>query len=150
MNRVRTALAVGALLIAAGCGGGSSSDGSDKAATKPTSKALGNVSSVVALRDALIAAGYDCPSWKQDNIVKLAAESGSCDDDSVLSTFASDSDLQAQLDTTRALNQMSVDANVQPTPVLVGPNWMFSAPEAGEYASEVGGTVVSPPTAKDN
>lgn len=139
MNRIGTGLAVVALLMASACGGGSGGD--KKAASKPTQEDLGSVSSVVELRDALVAAGYECANWEQDDLVDLAAESGSCDDESVLSTFASQGDLQAQLDTFRGLDGMFKDADIEPEPILVGPNWIFTAPDADGYAAKLGGTI---------
>src|SRR4051794_40526278 len=54
--------------------------------------------SVEALKDAAVAAGLPCPAWVQDNAVEAAAESGTCSDDSVLSTYATDADLQFALE----------------------------------------------------
>lgn len=145
--RLWVALVAGVALLSLGaCGGGeSASDEATPARTTPTHEDLGNVSSVVELRDALVKAGYECPNWQQDNKVKLAAESGTCDDASVLSTFASEGDRQAQLDTFSAMDELFADADVEQDPILVGPNWMFRAPGADTFASALGGTVVGPP-----
>ncbi|MRK01767.1 hypothetical protein GEV27_09555 [Aeromicrobium sp. S22] len=75
----------------------------------------------------------------------LAAESGSCNDSDVFSTFAWEGDLQAQLDVGREMDGMLTDADVEPNTHLVGPNWIFSAPTAGDYADKIGDTIVGPP-----
>lgn len=136
-----------ALVLLSACGGSGepSVSGKTTAAAEPTREDLGSVSSVTELRDALVAAGYECPNWDQSNVVDLAAESGSCSDSDVLSTFASPGNLQDQLDTSRGMDQMSIDAGLKPDPSLVGPNWIFRSPDAGAYADELGGTVVGPP-----
>lgn len=135
-------IAMAAALLLAGCGG--EADAKDAPKAPPASSELGTISSVIELRDALVAAGYDCPTWTQDNVVKLAAESGSCDDSSVLSTFASEGDRQAQLDIDKGMSDMLSDADIEEDPTLVGPNWMFKSPEASKYASKLGGTIVGP------
>lgn len=148
--RIGLGIASVALAVLSACGG-SGGDEAGTAATEevaPTESAprdLGSVSSVTELRDALVEAGYDCPNWDQSNVVDLAAESGSCSDADVLSTFASPANLQDQLDTSRGMDQMSIDAGLEPDPSLVGPNWIFRSPDAGAYADELGGTVVGPP-----
>lgn len=132
-----------AAVMLSACGG----EGEPTAASAEKAPAeLGNVSSVVELRDALVDAGYDCAEWEQSNAVSLAAESGSCDDSSVLTTFASAGDLQQQLDREKSNESLLVDAGIDPTPILVGPNWMVKAPLAGDYAGDLGGTVVSGPS----
>jgi hypothetical protein len=142
---VAAALALG--VLGACCGGGSSDteerEGQPSAASTPTARELGTVSSVTELRDALIDAGYVCSSWDQSNVVDLAAESGSCDDASVLSTYATEADLQAQLDSSREMDKLFEENDVELTPNLVGPNWIVNAPDADKYADALGGTVLS-------
>jgi hypothetical protein len=143
---VAAALALGVL---GACGGGSDEgggapDGQPAATPTPTASELGTVSSVTEVRDALVDAGYVCSNWDQSNVVDLAAESGSCDDDSVLSTYASAGDLQAQLDSNRDMDKLFEENGVELTPNLVGPNWIVNAPGADKYADALGGTVVSP------
>lgn len=147
MKRLGLGVASLALVLLSACGSGDGDDGagsSSEAAEQPTRTELGKVSSVVELRDALMDAGYDCTGWTQENVVDLAAESGSCDDSDVFSTFASEGDLQAQLDISREMGDMLADADVEANTNLVGPNWIFSAPTAGDYAEKVGGTIVGP------
>lgn len=142
--RIGLGIASVALVVLSACGGGGDTE---KAADEPapTREDLGAVSSVAELRDALVEAGYNCPNWDQSNVVDLAAESGSCSDSDVLSTFASPGNLQDQLDASRGMDQMSIDAGLKPDPSLVGPNWIFRSAEAGAYAEKLGGTIVGPP-----
>lgn len=139
-----------ALFALAGCGSQAAKEpapkATSKAAPEPTSKDLGEVSSVVELRDALVDAGYSCKAWEQRNVVDLAAESGQCDDSDLLATFASEGDLQEQLDTYKSADEMFLDADIELDPYLVGPNWIFRAPSADQYAMNIGGTVVGPPS----
>lgn len=97
---------------------------------------------VTDLRDAAIASGYVCKNWKQSNTVSLAAESGTCDGESVLTTYASDADLQSQLDQEKSNAEMLTDAGIETTPVLVGPNWLLKAPEAPDLREALGGIVI--------
>lgn len=137
MRHVLAGLLVTLSAATAGC----SSENSEPSSMGEPS-AVGEVSSVVELRDALVAAGYECAAWEQENVVNLAAESGACDESSVLSTFASEGDLQAQLDLFRESESLFTDAGVEPDPMLVGANWIFRSLEAPAYADELGGTVV--------
>lgn len=92
--------------------------------------------SVVELRDALIAAGYKCPSWLQDDRIKLAAESGQCSDADVLSTYATQADLDEYVDGWRSLG-------LEDNPIVVGPNWVLNLPEEAipQVRERLGGTV---------
>lgn len=133
------AVAAGALLT--GCGG---SDPTAKAPAVPKSHGPvkdARYSGVTDLKDAAVQAGFSCPNWVQDNKVKLAAESGTCSDSDVFATFASDGDLQQQLDLTRSMNDLLKENNVAPDPTLVGPNWTILSPQAPELATKLGGTV---------
>ena len=78
----------------------------------------------------------------RDNVVTLAAESGYCDDESVLSTSASGSDLQSQLDNEKEATALLTENGIETTPVLVGPNWLFKAPEAPELRESLGGVLI--------
>lgn len=90
------------------------------------------------LRDAAVAAGFECKRWKQTNLVATAAESGECGRDSVFATFASEGDLQEQIEVYRDVDKLlGKDAS----PRLVGPNWIINSPEAPELQPELGGTV---------
>lgn len=72
---------------------------------------------VVALRDAAVKAGLPCPSWEQRNLVKLAASSGTCSDQDVLSVYLSEDAVQQSVDVLKTLG---------PVHLLVGPNWIIN------------------------
>ena len=77
--------------------------------------------SVVELRDAAVATGYECPSWDQHNSVTLAIESAQCSDADVFSIYNRASDL-AQV--VSGLESLGVGSHL-----LVGPNWIINAAE---------------------
>lgn len=142
---MKTAGVVMALLLGlalAGCG----SDDEPEAATapsssSPTSQGPKTFSSVGELKDAAVAAGLACPSWKQDNVVQAAAESGTCSDETVLSTYATDADLQTAIGNLRDINELMKEQKLEPTPILIGPNWIINAPDAPSLTGALGGTV---------
>ena len=134
-----SALAVVAVFLV-GCG----SDDDDQPQSGDSPRELGRVGSVVELRDAAEAAGYVCSNWEQQNLVGLAAESASCNDSSVFSTYASDADLQAQLDMEKGMRDLLSDSGVPGTPVLVGENWLLKDPHVADLVDELGGTIVGP------
>jgi hypothetical protein len=149
---VSAAGATCALLLAlSACGGGAPS--ANKAATPPASvsqssatSAAGPVqarsfSTVAELRDMAVAAGLPCPSWKQDNKVSAAAQSGDCSAASVLSTYTTDISLQRGIDNLESMNQMMKQAKMKPTAFLVGPNWIINWPKVPTLVSDMGGTV---------
>lgn len=86
----------------------------------------------------------DCPSWTQDNAVKFAAESGSCSQDDVFATYASEAQRDESISTKKALNEDLVSASIDPTPTLFGKNWSINAPDATIKQIQVtlGGVVV--------
>lgn len=88
-----------------------------------------------------MSAGLPCPAWEQDNVVKFAAESGNCSDDAVLSTYATDADLQEAVETMRGMNEMLTQNGIEATPLLIGANWIINAPAADKLAPRLGGTV---------
>lgn len=109
-------------------------------ASTPNAVVPTQYSSVVALRDDAVSAGYPCPSWNQDNKVVAAAESGTCSDSDVFSTYLdrnSTQDAAALLKSTPATN------------LLVGPNWIINAGPDGIrllQAALGGDLVTGPPT----
>lgn len=135
-----TAMAFSGLVLA-GCSG--ATDAAKPPATSSTMKAPASstpapvvaqsYSTVVELKDAAIAAGLPCPRWRQTNVVTLAAESGTCSSDSVLSTYATSAALQRSLDAFLSFPIKSV--------ILVGPNWIINAEQAPTLAAAMGGTV---------
>jgi hypothetical protein len=130
-------------LTITGCGSGKASEApaataTTIATTPPTAQ---RYQTVAALKEAAVAAGMSCPNWVQDNVVQAAAESGTCSDDSVLSTYATDADLQFALENLQAMNEMAKEKNVPVDPQLIGPNWIINAPGADKLAPKLGGTV---------
>jgi hypothetical protein len=107
----------------------------------PTAVTYGTVDE---LHLAAVNAGYVCSHWKQDNVVKLAAESGHCSDADVFATYASEGDLQQQLDTSKQTDEMLVQAHVDPGITLVGPNWTINGSDQAIRAlqAHLGGTIV--------
>jgi len=91
-------------------------------------------STLADFRDDVIAAGYDCPNWHQTNQVKLAAASGSCSDNDVLSIYLSSADVSQVVQNLKELN-----ASVH---LLVGPNWVFNTSAPEMYRPKLGGIVV--------
>lgn len=141
------AVAFACLLALSGCGGGSDPKAAPSDDKPSKSAAAVEFGSVDELKDAAVAGGYTCEAWVADNVVTLAAGSGHCDQDSVFSTYASESDLQAQLDQDKVNDDMLLDAGIDTTPSLVGPNWIISAPEAPNMREVLGGVLVGAKTA---
>jgi hypothetical protein len=98
--------------------------------------------SVTELRDAAVEAGYICPSWVQDNVVVLAAESGHCSDADVFTTYASPGQLDEMVAQTKSNNQMLASATVGANPTLVGENWMIHSEGAIDIQPKMGGTIL--------
>jgi hypothetical protein len=145
--KLKFVAALGLTILTLGaCGGGDVSTGdSDKEAPPAVSTGAVEPSrfgSVTDLRDAAVEAGYVCATWEGDNVVTLAAESGTCDDQSVLSTYATDVDLQTQLDQEKEMSGLLTENGIEPEPVLVGPNWLFKAPEAPGLRDFLGGVLI--------
>jgi hypothetical protein len=136
-----------AVVVLIGCSSGSDKPADVEEPTQPTTAASTptgpqTFSSVVDLRDAAVDAGYECRRWKQTNDVTLAAESGTCSAASVLSTYASDGDLQQQLDVDKEMADLLTDSGIETTPALVGPNWILKDPRAADLQDALGGVVV--------
>lgn len=70
------------------------------------------------------------------------AESGSCSDDDVFATYATEEQHSEAVGTTKELNRMATDSGLEPAPVLFGPNWSINTTEAATLAKTLGGTVV--------
>ena len=131
-----------AILTTTACGITSDSKSDSPPTAISTRPSATNYGSVIELRDAAVKAGYLCTDWLAKNDVLLAAESATCDDFSVLSTYASKADLQSQLDREKANNELSTDVGLETTPILVGENWLFKAPEAAKLRGELGGVLI--------
>jgi ABC-type glycerol-3-phosphate transport system substrate-binding protein len=141
-NQTRAAVLLAAAALLASCGG---SDPSPEAPTETetTQAPTKNVeySSVVELRDAFVEAGGECPSWNQSDIILAALESGECDDATVLSIYVDRSEAMDAAAGLAAFDEMMGE----PSPVLVGPNWLVNsgqdADELTELKKVLGGTV---------
>lgn len=134
MKRTLPIIAVVALLAA--CGGGS-----DSSSSASTAQELGEVGAVSELKDAAVSAGYSCPSWQQDNVVAAAAESGSCSDSDVFSTYLS---TDARDETVQRFKDLRSDIDIGgETTLLVGPNWVINSNEAATLKDALGGTLVT-------
>lgn len=143
MRRLVVALVV-PLALLSGCGGEepkAERDSTPSEASGSAPKGPQTYGTVAQLKDAAVAAGYACPNWTQDDVVDLAAESGTCSDADVFSTYASEGDLQAQLATDRELDDAMADYGLESDPALVGPNWIITGPDAPDLAEALGGTV---------
>jgi len=93
---------------------------------------------VVELRKAYVAAGGECPSWDENDAITAAAQSGTCSDEIVLSTYSSDADTRAAISTLKSLGAGMIDATY-----LEGKNWIVNAPDAAKVRKKMGGTLVS-------
>lgn len=154
MKRTVTAAAAAVVLawVLTGCGSGDEPAAVKQASESPASSTPSptgpekdaTYSSVTELKDAAVAAGYQCTNWVQDNKVNLAAESGHCSDEDLLSTFATEADLQSQLETSKSMDELLKDNGIATTPTLIGPNWMIHGLGVAALADQLGGTVYSP------
>jgi len=142
-TRIALLTAIAATLLLVGCSAGSDEPANSQKPTESSTPAGPRTfSGVVDLRDAAVEAGYVCPHWQQSNAITLAAESGDCSDESVLSTYASDGDLQQQLDIDKEMADLLTDSGIETTPSLVGPNWILKDPRAADLRDSLGGVVV--------
>lgn len=137
---------VAAALALAGCGPSTPSVPAATAST-PTATVTtppadgGTYSTVVALKNAYVKAGGECPDFVQTNRVTLAAESAECSKNSVISTYVSSSDISQLIQ-----NVKKVNAEVKTTggnSWLVGANWVINSPTAAKMQEKLGGKVVS-------
>lgn len=149
MNRLSAALATVTVLALVGCGGSGKTAGpvSPPRATQNTTTQASvapqaKYGSVGELHDAAVAAGYACPSWTQDNAVTLAAESGTCSDADVFTTYASPGQLEQAITQTKENNATLAGASVTADPSLVGENWMILGPDVQELQPGMGGTIL--------
>jgi len=101
--------------------------------------------SVVELRDAAVAAGYPCRNWDQEDGPKHAEESGTCSDEDVFSIYATDNDLETQIELVKAGDALSREEQMKPDPTLVGPNWMIRMPSSSIYRVQgsLGGDILN-------
>ncbi|MFB9309333.1 hypothetical protein BJY17_001205 [Agromyces hippuratus] len=102
----------------------------------PEPEPVATYSTVDELREAFVAAGGECPEWVQGDQVTLAAQSGSCSDDTVLSIYTGATDRDEVVGNLKTL--LSDDLSL-----LVGENWIINVPEPELYVDKLGGTVVT-------
>lgn len=136
MNRKHIAVLAAIPLVLTGlaaCGG----DDSDAASSSSAPPAT--YDSVVELKNAAVEAGYTCTSWKQDDRVQNAAQSGQCSDSDVFSTYLTSDAVQSTITGLKSLG-----SGVH---VLAGENWIINAPSSKLPAlrDELGGTIVKAP-----
>lgn len=132
----RIALIAIPLLLLAGCAAATEPPTPTKTADAPPADG-GTFGSIDNLVDAFVAAGGDCAGWNQTNVITLAAESGDCDDNTVLSTYASQADKDEVIANHKALMEMIGGGTL-----LVGGNWILNDKNAGDYQEKLGGTIV--------
>lgn len=101
----------------------------------------GTYGSVQELKDAFVEAGGICDSWDQSNHVTKAAESGSCSDQNVMSTYLSKEDITSMISSIKALNE---EVDYESDAVwLTGENWVINDPAAAELRGKLGGVLVT-------
>ncbi len=96
----------------------------------------------VELRDALVASGYPCISWREVEASNFAGQTGACDT-VVMSTYATDSDKAKALDRIREISHVAGGID---TSGLVGPNWLMlfkTTQLATDVQAKLGGTLVN-------
>jgi hypothetical protein len=133
MKLTATAVMVGAAVVLTLTACSSSTPATTKTPVKNVS-----YSSVADLRDAFVKAGGACDSGVQDNVVGGAAESGTCDEETVLSTYLSTDSRDTVVDNVKTIGAGMVDVTM-----LVGKNWIVNSPDAAKVKAELGGTMVS-------
>ena len=131
MNGRRLVAASATMLALTGCSAGSLIPG---ASPSPTPEVT--YDSVTELRDAAVEDGYDCPDWRQTNVVKNAAQSGNCSSADVFSIDLSEEDAPQTIDGVKSLGTE--------VHVLTGGNWIINAPtaELSSLKEALGGTIV--------
>lgn len=108
----------------------------------PQRAQLGRASSVVAVKDAAVAAGFPCPRWVQDNVVKHADQSGHCSSSDVFVWYASDARFAKGHEQMVANQRMIEEVLHHPAePLLVGPNWMITSQDVLGIQHALGGTI---------
>lgn len=97
----------------------------------------GTFGSVEELKEAFVEAGGSCADWDQTNQIGIAAESGTCGDSVVLSTYTSTQAKDTAIATIKELGAIIGGSNQ-----LVGLNWIVNSPEAADVRARLGGTLV--------
>jgi hypothetical protein len=131
----RTLITCAALVLSlSGC----AADASSSSSTAPTKTAPpATFDTVLELRDAFVAAGGDCEEWQQGDRVTLAAQSGDCDTNTVLSVYLSESSRDQVITNLKSMTAVHL---------IVGENWIINTPAADDdYSADLGGTIVTSP-----
>jgi hypothetical protein len=121
-------------------GAGSSADSESSGTVEADAEYAG----VDELRDAAVASGYTCGSWKKRQAVRFATEVSSCSWNDSFATFESEADVQKQIASFESTDDMLVESGERPLPHLVGPNWIITTADAETLQSDLGGEVVEP------
>ena len=126
-----------AVLALAGC------SGEPAPASTPTSPPVAqSYASVVELKDAAVAAGYDCPNWVQSNRITLAASSGECSTRDTFAVYLTEQDVSTAVQKHKSFGK-SFGTEVS---LLVGPNWIINSKPAtglGTLREGMGGMLVA-------
>lgn len=121
--------AIGALALAA-CSEATTQEDANEPPSPPA-----RYTSVSDLRDAVVSAGVSCPAYEVIRQPTHAAEAAECSDATMLLTFASEDDKQANVEDITAFSEL-----VEVT-LLVGENWIVnSEPAELDKLSSLGGT----------
>lgn len=119
------------LLALTGCSAPASPASTKTEAAKPKA----TYSTVAELKKAFENAGGDCSAWEQTDAVKVAAQSGDCTRQTVLSVYVSATS-RDQVVTFAKTSGVAAH-------LLVGENWIINTPNPEEYVKKLGGTVVT-------
>ncbi len=136
MCRLGVLLVVVPLLAACGSSGEPAADRTASASPSPTVTPDARYATVEELKDAAVAAGYECAQWTQTDAVQLASSSGSCSDDDLFSVYAGSGERDDQRESDAALLEGLEEF---PPPELVGENWIIRTPEADRLQAALGG-----------
>lgn len=85
--------------------------------------------SLVEMRDSYIDLGGNCSDWEQTDVVKLALESGACNESNAMSIYSSRAVAEEQ---NRAYKKLILDImpswvqEDRPISLLVGANWILN------------------------
>lgn len=112
----------------------------------PSPTPVESFDTVEELKDAAVAAGYECPAWEQDDELTLATESGHCSDSDVFSIYDADS-IQKGKDQELANKEMLMASGIESTSSVAGKNWIInpgSESSAVLLQSKLGGELITP------
>lgn len=99
----------------------------------------GSYGTIEDLKEAAVEAGVDCPDWDLHNKATYASSSGSCSDSIGLATYASESQMDKQLEAWKVIGEMIVLER------LVGKNWTIDVADPEALQKKLGGTVFRTP-----